>query len=255
MRPNTLKRKLAEGRRVCGVLVDVNSEDLVELFGNLGFDFAVLDAQHGGVDPERARGLLRAADLTGLTGIVRVPRNDPSEILRYLDAGAGGIIVPNVVAGDDVAAAVSAMKYPPAGRRGAAGRSRAAGYGLTQTAAEYFAAANDEVTFWPLVEDPEALEQLPAICGAPGVDAVLAGPGDLSLAMGVPGGFRDPRVLAAVERIRLAAASAGRPAITLAIDAEGGRALYAQGFQGLIVAPTPLLAAACRDLLAGIGRS
>ena len=255
MRANPLRQKLAAGRRVCGVLVDVNSEDLVEVFGHLGFDFAVLDAQHGGVDPERARGLFRAAELTGLATLVRVPRNDPSEILRYLDAGAGGIVVPNVMSGAEVAAAVSAMKYPPLGRRGAAGRSRAAGYGLRQSAAEYFAAANAEVLFMPLVEDPEALDHLPEICGASGVDAVLAGPGDLSLAMGVPGGFRDPRVQAAVERIRAAAVAARRPAITLAPDADAGRALYAQGFQGLIVAPTGLLVAACRDFLERIGRS
>lgn len=255
MRANTLKQKLAAGRRVCGVLVDVTSEDLVEVFGHLGFDFAVLDAQHGGVDPERARGLLRAAELTGLATLVRVPRNDASVILRYLDAGAGGIIVPNVMTGPDVAAAVSAMKYPPAGRRGAAGRSRAAGYGLTQSPAEWFGAANAEVLFMPLVEDPEALDHLAAICGTAGVDAVLAGPGDLSLAMGVPGGFRDPRVQAAVERIRAAAVAAGRPALTLATDADAGRALYAQGFQGLIVAPTGLLVAACRDFLERVGRS
>jgi len=254
VRANALKRKLAEERRVCGVLVDVLSEDLVEVFGRVGFDFAVLDAQHGGVDPERARGLLRAAELPGLTTLVRVPRNDASEILRYLDAGAGGIIVPNVTTGTDVAQAVSAMKYPPEGRRGAAGRSRAAGYGLTQSAADWFAGANAEVLFMPLVEDPEALDHLPEICGAPGVDAVLAGPGDLSLAMGVPGGFGDPRVQAAVARIRAAAVAAGRPAITLATDARSGRALYAQGFQGLIVAPTSLLVAACRDSLDGVGR-
>ena len=169
MRTNALKRALAQGRRVCGVLVDVLSEDLVELFGHVGFDFAVLDAQHGGVDAEQARGLLRAAELTGLATLVRVPRNDAAEILRYLDAGAGGIIVPNVASGADVAAAVSAMKYPPEGRRGAAGRSRAAGYGLTQSPAEWFAGANAEVLFMPLVEDPEALDHLPGICAAPGV--------------------------------------------------------------------------------------
>ena len=255
MRTNALKRALAQGRRVCGVLVDVLSEDLVELFGHVGFDFAVLDAQHGGVDAEQARGLLRAAELTGLATLVRVPRNDAAEILRYLDAGAGGIIVPNVASGADVAAAVSAMKYPPEGRRGAAGRSRAAGYGLTQSPAEWFAGANAEVLFMPLVEDPEALDHLSGICAAPGVDAVLAGPGDLSLAMDVPGGLRDPRVQAAVERIRAAAAAAGRPALTLAVDAAAGRALYAQGFLGLIVAPASLLVAACRAFLDGIGRA
>jgi len=124
MRTNQLKRKLGEGRSVCGVLLDVGNADLVELFGHLGFDFVLFDGQHGGVDPERARDLLRAADLTGLTGLVRVPRNDASVILRYLDAGAGGIVVPNIASGAEAEAAVAAMRYPPAGKRGASSRSR-----------------------------------------------------------------------------------------------------------------------------------
>jgi 4-hydroxy-2-oxoheptanedioate aldolase len=123
MRANGLKRKLAEGRRVCGVLADVSSEDIVELFGHLGFDFAILDGQHGGLNPDRARALCRAAELTGMTAIVRVPRNDASVILAYLDAGALGIVVPNIADGAQAAAAAEAMRYPPLGQRGASSRS------------------------------------------------------------------------------------------------------------------------------------
>lgn len=254
MHANSLKRKLREGRRVCGMLVDVNSADVVELFGHLGFDFVLLDAQHGGLDPEHARGLCRAAEVTGLTSLVRVPANDAAAILSYLDAGAAGIVVPNIASGPEAEAAASAARYPPLGRRGAAGRSRAAGYGLRQSTAEYFAAANEEVLFLPLVEDQEALGHLDEICRVPGVDVVLAGPGDLALSMGVPGRLRDPRVAAAVEQIRSAAARAGKPAMTLAVDPADGRALYAQGFQGLVVGATGLLAGAGRDFLANVGR-
>jgi 2-keto-3-deoxy-L-rhamnonate aldolase RhmA len=254
MRANLLKRRLAEGRRVCGVLIDVNNADLVELVGHLGFDFALLDAQHGGLNPELARGLLRAADATSMTSLVRVPKNDASVILEYLDAGAGGIIVPNVAERADVDAAASAIKYPPAGRRGASSRSRAAGYGIPQTAAQYYAAANDEVLFLPLIEDLAALDHLDEICSAPGTDVVLAGPGDLSLSMGLPGGVRDPQVLAALERIRATAAKAGKPTMTIAGDAAQGRALYEQGFQGLIVGASALLAGAARDFLDGVKR-
>lgn len=253
MRENGLRRKLTAGRRVCGALVDITSEDLVELCGRVGFDFVLLDGQHGGLDPERARSLCRAAELTDMTAIVRVPRNDPSVILRYLDAGAAGIVVPNIADGQEVDAAVAAIKYPPVGRRGASSRSRAAGYGLTQSAAEYYAAANREVLFLPLVEDPGALLNLPAICGAAGVDVVLAGPGDLSLAMGIPGGVTDPRVLVAVEQIRAAAAVAGKPVMTVALDPAHGRALYTEGYQGLIVGVTAMFANTARDFLGQLG--
>lgn len=255
MRPNGLKQKLAEGRRVCGVLADVSSEDIVELFGHLGFDFAILDGQHGGLNPDRARALCRAGELTGMTSVVRVSDGDPAEILAYLDAGAAGIVVPNVATGAGAAAAASAMRYPPVGRRGAASRSRAAGWGLTQSAAEYYRAANDQVMLLALVEDAGALDHLADICGTPGVDVVFAGPGDLALSMGVPGGMRDPKVVAAVGRIRDAARAAGKPAMTLAVDPAEGRALYEQGFQGLVVGGTALLAGAARDCLARIGRS
>src|SRR5262249_54539415 len=137
MRPNRLKAKLREGRRAVGVLLTLQSAELVELFGHLGYDFVFLDAQHGGLTVETARDLIRAAELTGMTPLVRVPRNDPSVILEYLDVGAAGIIVPNIPSRATAEAAVQAIKYPPRGARGASTLSRAAFYGVTQPAADY----------------------------------------------------------------------------------------------------------------------
>ena len=254
MRTNSLKRKLQAGQRACGVLVELHSPELVELFGHLGYDFVFLDGQHCGLHVEAARGLIRAADLTGMTSLVRVPRNDASVILEYLDAGAGGIIVPNIASQDETTSAVAAMKYPPAGSRGGFGRSRAANYGITQTPEEYFTKTNDEVLFVPLLEDQSTLTHLPAICSTPGVDIVLTGPADMALSMGIPGGWKDPRVQAAVERIRAAAAAAGKPTMIVALDPADGRALYAQGFQLLIVSATSLLANSARGFLTELRR-
>ena len=255
MRTNTLKRKIQDGRRTCGVLVEINDADLVETLGHLGFDFVFLDGQHCGLNPEIARGLIRAADLTGMTSIVRVPKNDPAVILEYLEVGAGGIIVPNITTRAETQAAVSAIRYPPAGTRGGFGRSRAAGYGLTQTQVEYFTKINDEMLFIPLVEDAAALDHAAAICGTPGVDAVVIGPGDLALSMGIPGGWKDPRVQAGVEKIRSAAAAAKKPTMLVALDAADGRALYEQGFQMLIVSAIGLITGAGRTFLKEIGRT
>ncbi len=255
MRTNGLKQKLMAGQRVCGVLVEFNNPELLELFGHLGYDFAFIDGQHCGVTVETARGQIRAADITGMTSIVRVPKNDPAIILEFLDAGAGGIIVPNITTRAEAEAAIAAMKYPPVGVRGGFGRSRAANYGITQTQVEYFTKMNEEVLCLPLVEDQTALEHLPAICSTPGVDVVLIGPGDLALSMGIPGGWKDPRVQAAVEQIRVAAAAAGKPAMILALDAADGRALYQRGYQALLVSALALTATAARTFLQDIGRT
>jgi 4-hydroxy-2-oxoheptanedioate aldolase len=249
VRGNALKAKLREGRRVVGVLVTIQDAELVELFGHLGYDFVFLDAQHGGLSVETAKELMRAAELTGMTPLVRVPRNDPSVILEYLDAGAGGIIVPNVVTRADAEAAVQAIKYPPRGRRGAATASRAAYYGVARPAAEYIARANEETMFVPLLEDREVLDVLPEVVGVDGVDVVLIGPADLALSMGIPGGWSDPRVQAAVDRIAGAARAAGRPAMVVALSHDDGRRLIERGFQALIVSSGSLVATAARNFL------
>ena len=255
MRTNSLKRMLLAGQRGCGVLVEFHNPEMVELFGHLGYDFVFLDAQHCGLNVEVARGLIRAADVTGMTSLVRVPRNDASVILEYLDAGAGGIIVPNITTRAETEGATAAMKYPPVGLRGGFGRSRAANYGITQTQVEYFTKMNDEVLCVPLIEDQSALAHAPAICSTPGVDIVVIGPGDMSLSMGVPGGWKDPGVQAIVEQIRAAAAAAGKPTMIVALDPADGRALYTQGFQLLIVSATSLLANSARGFLKELGRT
>jgi 2-keto-3-deoxy-L-rhamnonate aldolase RhmA len=235
--------------------MEINSPELVELFGHLGYDFVFLDGQHCGLNVELARTMMRAADLTGMTSLVRVPRNDPSVILEYLDAGAGGIIVPNIATLAEAEAAAAATRYPPVGIRGGFGRSRAANYGITQTQVEYFTKTNDEVLCVALIEDESALSNLPAICSTPGVDIILIGPGDLSLSMGIPGGWKDPRVQAAIEQIRAAAAAGGKPAMIAALDAADGRRLYAQGFQLIAVGAAGLIVTSGGNFLKEVGRT
>ena len=115
MRPNSLKAKLKAGQRVVGALITINSPELVETFGHLGYDFVFIDGQHGGLGVETARDLIRAAELTGMTPLVRVRKNDAAEILEYLDQGAGGVIVPDVTSRAEVEAAAKATRYPTRG--------------------------------------------------------------------------------------------------------------------------------------------
>lgn len=252
MRANSLKAKLAAGQRTVGVLLTINSAELVELFGHLGYDFVFVDGQHGGLTVETARELIRAADVTGMTALVRVPRNDPSVILEYLDAGAGGIIVPDLVDPTETLAAARATKYAPRGTRGAMTMSRAGFYGVTQSPAEYLRRANEETMFVPLIENAEAIPVIDRLVAVPDVDVVLVGPGDLALSMGIPGGWMDPRVQANVQRILDAAARAGRPSMTMALSHEDGRRLIGQGVRALLVNATMAIADAGRAFLAAL---
>jgi 2-keto-3-deoxy-L-rhamnonate aldolase RhmA len=252
VRPNTLKAKLAGGQRAVGVLLTINSPELVELFGHLGYDFVFVDGQHGGLTVETARELIRAADVTGMTALVRVPRNDPSVILEYLDAGAGGIIVPDLVDPAEALAAARATKYAPRGTRGAMTMSRAGFYGVTQSPAEYLRRANEETMFVPLIESAEAIPVIDRLVTVPDVDVVLVGPGDLALSMGIPGGWMDPRVQANVQHILDAAARARHPSMVMALSHEDGRRLIGQGVRALLVNATMAIADAGRAFLAAL---
>jgi 4-hydroxy-2-oxoheptanedioate aldolase len=244
-----LKAKLGAGQRVVGALVTINNPELVELFGHLGYDFVFLDAQHGGLSLETTRELIRAAELTGMTPLVRVPKNDPPVILDYLEMGAGGIIVPDVASRADVEAAVRAVKYPPEGARGAMFASRAAFYGIPASAAEYVRRANAETMVLPILENRALLPVIDEVARVPGIDAFLIGPADLGLSMGIQGGWDEPPIQAAVDRMHAAVRAAGRPTVIVARDAEDGRRLVALGYQGLLVITGSLLVHAGRTML------
>jgi 2-keto-3-deoxy-L-rhamnonate aldolase RhmA len=249
VRPNSLKAKLRAGQRVVGAIVTINSPELVEMFGHLGYDFVFIDGQHGGLGVETARALIRAAELTGMTPLVRTRKNDPAEILEYLDAGAGGVIVPDVTSRAEAEAAARATKYPTRGTRGAMAMSRAAYYGIPHAGADYFRQADEETMCCTILENREVLRELDAVVKVPDVDVIVIGPGDLSLSMGIPGGWKDPRVQEEVTRIHQAARAAGKPTMIVALDHEDGRRLIAEGYEALLVVSGPLIVNAGRAFL------
>jgi len=252
MRPNELAARLAAGAAVVGPLLSFNSPELVEFCGFAGFDFVLIDAEHNLVGPETCQQLVRAAEAVGVTPLVRVPRNDQTTILPFLETGVQGLVVPHVRTAADAAAAVAAVKYPPAGRRSAAGSSRPAGYGLTQSAAQYFALANERTIVIPLVEEAEGFENLEAIGRTPGIDLLFLGDGDLAMDMGYPGQREHPavrRVVAdAIARGRAAGLLLGGPATAPASAAQ----LVATGLRFVLVPLTALFAPPARELVAAV---
>lgn len=200
MRKNAIKEKLKNGEVAIGTFVTFRSATMVEICGHAGFDFVILDAEHGPLTPQSCEDLVRAADVTGMTPIVRVTRNDPQEILRYLDIGALGVQIPMVRTEEDARRAVEATKYHPLGHRGMGG-ARASAWGMKGGFAQYAEDANRETMVIIQIETKEAVKNISAILSVEGVDAILIGRLDLSQDLGILGKDQEPQISEIVDRI------------------------------------------------------
>lgn len=219
MNVNLTKQKLAGGELVVGSFVYVPSARFTEIVGLLGFDFVVIDMEHGPVDIGVAEEMVRAAECAGVTPIVRVSHNTPHLILRALDIGALGIHVPEISEVDEARSMVSSAKYGPEGERGLAG-VRASQYGLTGSMPEYTAAANRETMVIAHIEHIDAANNLDDLLKVDGIDVYYVGPVDLSNSLGVPGKAKDPRVVTCVEDCIKRIVAAGRIAGCIAADTQ-----------------------------------
>lgn len=200
------------------IFVGMPSPGLVEMCAYAGFDFVIVDNEHGSADLQTTEHMLRAARAAGVPAVVRCLEHD---IARVLDLGACGVQIPMVRDAAHAADLVQRIRYPlpggRGGRRGSAFSTRAAGYGAFGGAG-HTALSNEGVAFIPMIETPEAVEQAQAIAAVDGVNAVFVGPNDLAHAMGHENRWSDPPVLAAIERAVRAVASAGKCPGTLALS-------------------------------------
>lgn len=209
LRPNKLKRALGAGTPAFGLINSVPAPLLVEMLGYAGYDFVIIDLEHGCTNLETVEHALRAAECSGTTSLVRVPGPDPQIILRVLDAGAQGIVIPHVSSAEEARIAVSASRYHPLGCRGISG-GRTTGFG-TLGLKDYFALANDEILVAVMIEDRAGLDAIDAILAVPGIDLVLEGAVDLSQSLGVPGELLHPDVQAALAQLADRSQAAGVP--------------------------------------------
>jgi 2-keto-3-deoxy-L-rhamnonate aldolase RhmA len=209
MRENALKARLASGGVSAGVIVPVAEPALVEVCAMAGFDHVLIDAEHGNISVAGCEALVRAAEAVGTTPIVRVPVNAPEAILRFLDTGAQGVLVPQVTTREDAERAVRAARYHPLGQRGLAG-TRAADYGLRGSLTDYARRANEQLLVQALIEDARAIDNLPAILAVEGLDLVAIGPADLSQSLGHPGERDHPAVREAIAEIIRLGVAAGK---------------------------------------------
>jgi 4-hydroxy-2-oxoheptanedioate aldolase len=227
MRENAALAKWRRGESSIGGWLLLGNTHTAEMMANGGFDWLVVDMQHGLIDYRDLTHMLPAISTTATTPLVRVSSNDPAEIMKALDAGAMGVIVPMVNTREQAVTAISACRYPPEGTR-SFGPVRAALYGGPGYATE----ANSQIACIIMIETMEGLENLQAIVSAPGLGGVFVGPADLALALGTPlsPDFDDPRHVAAVDKILSTCKQFGVPAGIFTIGPNSARRRLAAGF-------------------------
>lgn len=249
MRKNTLKEKLNAGKPTLGPFVGFPSPAIVETMGWIGFDFVVIDCEHGPIDYETAEHMIRAAELSGTTPIVRIGLNAQQHIQRYMEAGAQGVLIPLINNGAEAKAVVDSVKYPPMGKRGAfSGRS--AQFGM-QALADYVKEANEETFVGLQIETPEGIENADEIIATPHADAIFLGPGDLSLNFGVPGQQEHEKVVETIDGLVKKIIAAGKHPGTLGNYPEHAKFWNDRGVNWLISSATRSLIAGSTTYLEG----
>lgn len=209
---NLLKKRMLEGEKAVGTFFELGSSTAVECLRHTGLDFFIIDTEHGPFDIESSMGFIRAAELGNVTPLARIKEISRPAVLKMLDIGAKGLIVPCIETLEQVKYLVEWAKYYPVGKRGFF-MARPAGYGhesFAQNVDEYFKTCNEETLLIPQCETIGCLENIEEIVNIEGVDGIFIGPYDLSIGMGKPAQFDDPAFLKAISRVLKACKAAGK---------------------------------------------
>jgi 2-dehydro-3-deoxyglucarate aldolase/4-hydroxy-2-oxoheptanedioate aldolase len=212
------RARILAGETLVGVFSDLASPLAVELVGQAGFDWTVLDLEHGAATEADLLAMLYAAGSTSMAPIVRPPSAERLRIGRALDLGAAGIMLPQLQTADQVREAVSYLRYPPVGQRGIALRTRGADMGAIGHA-DLARVVNDRIAGIVQIESRGALAAADEIAALEPVDVLFVGPADLSHALGVPGRFDDQAYLDGLRAVAAACERHGKAAGILLYDA------------------------------------
>lgn len=231
---NSLKQKLMHGEKPLGTFFASGSVTMMECLGRTGLDFVVIDNEHAPIETETTAQLIRAAELTGLCPLARVREISRPAVLKLLDVGAQGLIVPNVQSVEDVKTLVSYAKYYPLGERGfCPTRKDGWGFDMPENIPDVMAHFNQDTLLIPQCETVGALESIEEIAALDGVDGIFVGPFDLSISMGIPGKFQSEQFQAALTRILDACHGAGKFCLFFGGTKEAVEQGYARGFDGM----------------------
>ncbi len=202
------RERLKTGKALLGPFVNLCHPAVMQIAGLAGFDFAIIDTEHGEISTDRALDMIRAAKLGGCSPILRVYSNQPELIGKALDMGADGVQVPMICSKEQAIAAVRAAKFSPEGSRGCNRFVHAARYS-DMSGAEFFGQSNERTAVLLQVEGKEGLDNLEEILTVPGIDVLFIGPYDLSASLGIPGQVEHPMLLEAMDKTLAMAKKAG----------------------------------------------
>ncbi len=228
---SSFRTRVLAGEWLAGTFINLGSPLTAEIAGRAGFDWLMLDYEHGPGSEETLLGQLQAVSGTRAATIVRLAANEPPRFKRALDLGAGGVMVPYVNTEDEARAAVASVRYPPWGARGVSRFNRAAGFG--QDFDDYYQHAHERLVTMVQVETPESISNLDAIAAVDGVDVLFVGPLDLTTNLGIQGAFDHPDFVRARQQVVAAARKAGKAAGILATAPDQLPVLKAEGYTAL----------------------
>jgi 2-keto-3-deoxy-L-rhamnonate aldolase RhmA len=237
----SFRRRVQHGDTLLGMFINLGSPMAAELCGRAGYDWLLLDLEHGALTEGGLLNMLQAVDSTPATPVVRVEEGTRLRVGRALDFGAPALMIPRVESAAEASRIVSYVRYPPTGIRGVALPTRGAGYG--DLAHGDVANAHKDICLFIQIEGRSALAEVGAIAAIDGVDVLFVGPSDLSHSLGIPGNLVDRTYLDAIDRVSKAAATHGKAAGVLlsSVDQlpryiDAGYRLIAIGSDGVHVA-------------------
>jgi 2-keto-3-deoxy-L-rhamnonate aldolase RhmA len=250
-----LKTRIRSGETLIGVFSDLASPLAVELCGQAGFDWAVLDLEHGAATEGDLLGLLYAAATTPMAAVVRSQSAERLRVGRALDLGAEGVMLPQLKSIDEVREAVSFLRYPPVGQRGVALRTRGGGMGSLGHA-DVARVVNDRIVGIVQIEAAGTVADSDAIAALDEVDVLFVGPADLSHSLGIPGQFDEPRFQDSLRAVVAACRAHGKGAGILIYDAAGLPPLLEMGFTFIgLGSEGSFVTSGARAMLSAAGRT
>ncbi len=247
-----LKNKLRRNQLTIGSWITLGDTAIAEIMSKSGFDWLAIDMEHSAITISEAQQLIQIIELSHVVPLVRVGRNDPYLIKRVMDAGAYGVIVPMVNTKTDGLNAVSAVKYPPLGKR-SVGLGRAQGYGLEFE--KYKEWINKGSIVIAQVEHIKAVENLKEILSIPEIDGTIVGPYDLSASLGIPGEFNRPEIKKAIKSYETLCKAMDKPMGFHVVPPSAGAANYyiKRGYAFLAVGiDTLYLGQKCKEVMSVI---
>ena len=208
---NNLKQKLKNGESVLGTMITVfDSPELAKILKVCGFDFFVVDCEHGHFDYSTVGNICALAREADIPAIIRIPEVRREIVLKYMEMGATGLLLPNCDTLEQAKALVEYSKYFPLGNRGVSLLRAHTGFEKVDAATDYMNRCNAENVLMIQVESPRSVENLEQILSIEGIDAAFVGPNDLSQSMGIMGQTDNPRFIAAVDHVIATAKAKGK---------------------------------------------